>query len=293
MLSSFATFHFLNTFYRTITYWQRYFYLFRSSIEKIEARGEQDSFLPIFQDIQKLRQPLCHSRVYNIYFDSYIKPQQKMVLLLELCVVYLLIPTSNHNLVFCNTICIELYIFWFLHQTTTIRCIGLQVPRCISFDSYIKPQLILWCLSLRLVVYLLIPTSNHNLACCCLFHVLLYIFWFLHQTTTCIILTLQIWRCISFDSYIKPQLLLNLNFSLSVVYLLIPTSNHNVEDGLTRQEKVVYLLIPTSNHNRGCSYQEQDLLYIFWFLHQTTTKGLYLNSVICCISFDSYIKPQL
>ena len=33
---------------------------------------------------------------------------------------------------------------------------------CISFDSYIKPQL-LFCLSARyLVVYLLIPTSNHN-----------------------------------------------------------------------------------------------------------------------------------
>ena len=187
---------------------------------------------------------------------------------------------------------IELYIFWFLHQTTTIRCIGLQVPRCISFDSYIKPQLILWCLSLRLVVYLLIPTSNHNLACCCLFHVLLYIFWFLHQTTTCIILTLQIWRCISFDSYIKPQLLLNLNFSLSVVYLLIPTSNHNVEDGLTRQEKVVYLLIPTSNHNFRVAHSEKRVLYIFWFLHQTTTRYLILLYCISCISFDSYIKPQ-
>ena len=227
-----------------------------------------------------------------ISFDSYIKPQPRWHWLLALPVVYLLIPTSNHNLVFCNTICIELYIFWFLHQTTTIRCIGLQVPRCISFDSYIKPQLILWCLSLRLVVYLLIPTSNHNLACCCLFHVLLYIFWFLHQTTTCIILTLQIWRCISFDSYIKPQLLLNLNFSLSVVYLLIPTSNHNVEDGLTRQEKVVYLLIPTSNHNLWCFRFCWYSLYIFWFLHQTTTVSDTYTEFIGCISFDSYIKPQ-
>ena len=69
--------------------------------------------------------------------------------------------------------------------------------------------------------------------------------------------------CISFDSYIKPQLLLNLNFSLSVVYLLIPTSNHNVEDGLTRQEKVVYLLIPTSNHNFRVAHSEKWVLYIF------------------------------
>ena len=34
--------------------------------------------------------------------------------------------------------------------------------RCISFDSYIKPQRIGQECSLVVVVYLLIPTSNHN-----------------------------------------------------------------------------------------------------------------------------------
>ena len=34
-------------------------------------------------------------------------------------------------------------------------------------------------------------------------------------------------RCISFDSYIKPQLVRVLNVQYLVVYLLIPTSNHN------------------------------------------------------------------
>ena len=34
---------------------------------------------------------------------------------------------------------------------------------CISFDSYIKPQLENESEALILVVYLLIPTSNHNL----------------------------------------------------------------------------------------------------------------------------------
>ena len=33
---------------------------------------------------------------------------------------------------------------------------------CISFDSYIKPQPIMRCSDNSLVVYLLIPTSNHN-----------------------------------------------------------------------------------------------------------------------------------
>ena len=34
--------------------------------------------------------------------------------------------------------------------------------RCISFDSYIKPQLTRYLFDESKVVYLLIPTSNHN-----------------------------------------------------------------------------------------------------------------------------------
>ena len=33
-------------------------------------------------------------------------------------------------------------------------------------------------------------------------------------------------------------------------------------------------------------------LYIFWILHQTTTYLLSYGNFICCISFESYIKPQ-
>ena len=58
------------------------------------------------------------------------------------------------------------------------------VPGCISFDSYIKPQL---------------SAKAVRLAA----------------------------SCISFDSYIKPQLLVIHVAVLIVVYLLIPTSNHN------------------------------------------------------------------
>ena len=55
----------------------------------------------------------------------------------------------------------------------------------------------------------------------------LYIFWFLHQTTTSFVSGLVLYRCISFDSYIKPQLDRFNTFGVRVVYLLIPTSNHN------------------------------------------------------------------
>ena len=164
---------------------------------------------------------------------------------------------------------------------------------CISFDSYIKPQPSLIGLSLRVVVYLLIPTSNHNLILVTSWLMLLYIFWFLHQTTT--------WReessnrgsCISFDSYIKPQLAGRAALAVGVVYLLIPTSNHNGWDQRWNRWKVVYLLIPTSNHNLPFLLLAKIRLYIFWFLHQTTTN--YVSSYVnqCCISFDSYIKPQL
>ena len=103
-----------------------------------------------------------------------------------------------------------LYIFWFLHQTTTsnvllvidVRCISfdsyikpqqqLRTQRlrrsCISFDSYIKPQQFVAVCMLHLVVYLLIPTSNHN----------------------CTRILPFGGRCISFDSYIKPQQIINI-----------------------------------------------------------------------------------
>ena len=48
-----------------------------------------------------------------------------------------------------------------------------------------------------------------------------------------------------------------------VVYLLIPTSNHNRLLGLIALQMVVYLLIPTSNHNCQISLLEVVSLYIF------------------------------
>ena len=56
---------------------------------------------------------------------------------------------------------------------------------CISFDSYIKPQPAFRDIADGKVVYLLIPTSNHNRLAMVIFLLL---------------------GCISFDSYIKPQL---------------------------------------------------------------------------------------
>ena len=69
--------------------------------------------------------------------------------------------------------------------------------------------------------------------------------------------------CISFDSYIKPQLAFRSLKYLHVVYHLIPTSNHNQRLSTLYAQDVVYLLIPTSNHNQNGSWTLKDKLYIF------------------------------
>ena len=142
-----------------------------------------------------------------ISFDSYIKPQLVKNRTKSTQVVYLLIPTSNHNQKANIEADTWLYIFWFLHQTTTL------------------------------------PTRWYMAGT-------LYIFWFLHQTTTVFPLNFVSYGCISFDSYIKPQLFSPSYDATMVVYLLIPTSNHNFACVVPESRAVVYLLIPTSNHNR-------------------------------------------
>ena len=163
---------------------------------------------------------------------------------------------------------------------------------CISFDSYIKPQHIATTIRIATVVYLLIPTSNHNLLATNKQIIKLYIFWFLHQTTTMIDNSNFRSRCISFDSYIKPQLHRNKQRDDGSCISFDSYIKPQLFGVLFSLHLVVYLLIPTSNHNSHPSAFLTSALYIFWFLHQTTTMKYFTSSVKRCISFDSYIKPQ-
>ena len=142
-----------------------------------------------------------------------------------------------------------LYIFWFLHQTTTGRGEGAQKGCCISFDSYIKPQLASCCFGFLNVVYLLIPTSNHNPRCDIRWWCALYIFWFLHQTTT------------------------------------------QVEQ-LSHKEWLYIFWFLHQTTTLGIGSFGGSMLYIFWILHQTTTAARWWSRSTGCISFESYIKPQ-
>ena len=121
----------------------------------------------------------------------------------------------------------------------------------------------------------------------------LYIFRFLHQTTTTLLLVKMFIRCISFVSYIKPQPRSVVTFGTKVVYLSFPTSNHNWLCFCHVSISVVYLSFPTSNHNVSITHSRKAVLYIFRFLHQTTTCAAASSCTGSCISFVSYIKPQL
>ena len=121
-----------------------------------------------------------------------------------------------------------LYIFWFLHQTTTQVQELRHLLCCISFDSYIKPQLF-------------VNQWSGTVSCISFDSYIKPQLLLFHDSPKA--------SCISFDSYIKPQQWSHYYCICRVVYLLIPTSNHNFFEDYSFWFGVVYLLIPTSNHN--------------------------------------------
>ena len=299
---------------------------------------------------------LCRS---CISFESYIKPQLAPAAAPADGVVYLLNPTSNHNQLLLMACTSQLYIFWILHQTTTSEVFHLTRSSCISFESYIKPQLMLVYVILIIVVYLLNPTSNHNLVCLLIW--LTSVVYLLNPTSNhnmvargmaaiavvyllnptsnhnpgvpipagadvvyllnptsnhnamrnpglfasgCIsfesyikpqlrfIQFLLFISCISFESYIKPQLILEPSCGEGVVYLLNPTSNHNLMRELRMMKWLYIFWILHQTTTLDLWRDDRQKLYIFWILHQTTTERPSVLNLACCISFESYIKPQ-
>ena len=121
----------------------------------------------------------------------------------------------------------------------------------------------------------------------------LYIVLFLHQTATIFLMSRRYFSYISFYSYIKPQLIPLLHFVCLVVYRSIPTSNRNrgqVEEVFKGLYIVLFL-------HQTATLRPQSLrcpsLYIVLFLHQTATLPISTRRQASCISFYSYIKPQL
>ena len=109
---------------------------------------------------------------------------------------------------------------------------AMMLPSCISYLSYIKPQLLNILILILIVVYLIFPTSNRNTGTAKVSISELYILSFLHQTATDKDTTISQTCCISYLSYIKPQLLrkqvLNANGCISYLSYIKPQPQNGV-----------------------------------------------------------------
>ena len=171
--------------------------------------------------------------------------------LADIYVVYHLVPTSNHNAT-PSTHWIEGVVY---HLVPTSNHNFKQDSllnrlRCLSSCSYIKPQ-----------------PDRHNL----------------HQLPGCLsscsyikpqrylIILRSAASCLSSCSYIKPQPRFRFLFFRPVVYHLVPTSNHNSDSWLSREDMSCL---------SSCSYIKPQLISY----GNTSCYG--------CLSSCSYIKPQ-
>ena len=123
-----------------------------------------------------------------------------------------------------------------------------------------------------MVVYRSIPTSNRN------------------SVKRPQLLTLVVYRSIPTSNRNAMRYLV---ISVGVVYRSIPTSNRNAHIFQSLAPNVVYRSIPTSNRNASLLINSVVMLYIVLFLHQTATYKIFYCGEYGCISFYSYIKPQL
>ena len=187
-----------------------------------------------------------------------------------------------------------MYIVLFLHQTTTSTPSAFFKACCISYYSYIKPQLFLIFIFIQLCCISYYSYIKPQLSFVVVVFPSSCISYYSYIKPQPIFVNQYRGdRCISYYSYIKPQPCNSMMFFLWVVYRTIPTSNHNLLWHRGASQKVVYRTIPTSNHNFLNVIIKLQTLYIVLFLHQTTTIKKLLKLLLSCISYYSYIKPQL
>ena len=178
----------------------------------------------------------------------------------------------------------QLFIILFLHQTTTVITCSYFRTCCLSSCSYIKPQLILWeiknpvcCLSscsyIKPQRRRLAATQTLSCLSSCSY-IKPQLTDYTQQPTV---------GCLSSCSYIKPQPAPLACLPATVVYHLVPTSNHNLGSSRVTAATVVYHLVPTSNHNFTRGESDALRLFIILFLHQTTTSAGELLPCYCVV----------
>ena len=153
-----------------------------------------------------------------------------------------------------------------------LNSVGQPNVGCISFYSYIKPQQGKYLQRPRCVVYRSIPTSNRNQLPVLVIVSRLYIVLFLHQTATCQSCLHRFPSCISFYSYIKPQ--------------------HNPQTGLRDSSCISFYSYIKPQPFSVKRVIKIRCISFYSYIKPQHISG-FIQNVLRCISFYSYIKPQL
>ena len=122
-----------------------------------------------------------------------------------------------------------------------------------------------------IVVYHLVPTSNHNWSSSMYKFGELYIILFLHQTTTA-------------------HFGISVPDSLYIILFLHQTTT--ACNGTISNAQLYIILFLHQTTTLGFAPYGDSSLYIILFLHQTTTIYSEYRTKVGCISSCSYIKPQ-
>ena len=187
---------------------------------------------------------------------------------------------------------VSLSLTFFLHQTTTCRRSPRTRGDCLLPFFYIKPQPVTSLTVVQPIVSYLFSTSNHNLDATVAEHPRLSLTFFLHQTTTQLVVLLSHANCLLPFFYIKPQPRRLTPYNLTIVSYLFSTSNHNrcVVAVAEPPLSLTFFLHQTTTEWKNSSLSRQ--LSLTFFLHQTTTCFCcWYYSFYCLLPFF-YIKPQ-
>ena len=172
--------------YRRYTIWLYAFWFLHQTTTSLSEASCNSSCMPFDSYIKPQHSHVCVFKLSSCMpFDSYIKPQPKLINSFHAnsCMPFdSYIKPQQWGRTTAKQPCCMPFDSYIKPQLRRWR--HLPAVRCMPFDSYIKPQQCVSLPTVRDVVCLLIPTSNHNLCKlkCRLWW--LYAFWFLHQTTT-------------------------------------------------------------------------------------------------------------
>ena len=164
---------------------------------------------------------LCY--IFLLHQTTTLKPA--LYIIVELCYIFLLHQTTTKQLISNWIIGCVISFFYIKPQPGTVG--QTRKGSCVISFFYIKPQPRYAEYKFNLVVLYLSSTSNHNQYFLIIFVLPLCYIFLLHQTTTVMLSTSLIFRCVISFFYIKPQPRTLIEAKETVVLYLSSTSNHN------------------------------------------------------------------